>query len=138
MNLEIPLTLALRGLILQQLLLIPTAVGSLSSYWYFRSPTALISATYEQPGRSKWDEIRKVQGVTHTSSWDRLREERQKADMKNGPGNATTPRPPPKSGKQPPLSDSERELTEQERFDALLEAESKEQKGGGSDFSRWN
>ena len=115
-----------------------SSTSSLICLTGFAISDAPISATYGQPGGSRWDEIRKVQGVTHTSSWDRLREERQKVDMRSGPGNATNPTPPPKPGKQPSLSNNNRELTEQEQFDALLEAERKDQKGGGSDFSRWN
>ncbi|KAF9515596.1 hypothetical protein BS47DRAFT_1484424 [Hydnum rufescens UP504] len=96
---------------------------------------------HQESERSKWDEIRKAQGVTNTSSWDRLREERQKADMKASSSNGPVPASPPGPGQQTVMSDAEKEMTEQERFDALLETERKlgeEQKGASGGFSRWN
>ena len=71
---------------------------------------------------SRWDELRKGAGSAGASTWDRIREENERTRMKrpSEDGNET---------EKHALDDDDDEAThrkvEQEKFDALLEAERK-------------
>jgi len=73
------------------------------------SPDGGANGREESTGRSRWDELRKEAAGASPSTWDKIRENKERSRINNETGGA-------------PQGD---DLSEQQQFDALLEAERK-------------
>lgn len=136
--------------------------------------SANFTGTYDQPdqnqqlredqSQSRWADIRAANNSAKSSTWDRIRESQQKAEIEARRGGASSsntgsapvssqsasnstsyPSQPPTRRPQPPNSQGDNgvEVLDKEKFEALLNAErnfglEQDRKNGAGNQSRWS